>query len=601
MPGSDSGSLSASSNVSSRSRSHVRYRTKASSSEVDESLFGMAQKLHLPHIGSPIVVLQDINKAPRSLGWGQKPEMIRIITKDLIRDLVVPKTDPSGESLIISPEDFARIKDSSCVLTKEERENREAAHKAEREALWQFLGHYFEIFPDGRKQERVEVLKMKKSQQSLSGHLEAIHYSPQAIKPLFRSLHIVAVNERKKSMKRKEILRKKNEKLNDLEEEAKERAQYLLERAANQRMEQEDEIKGLNEIILEAKCHAIRDAQILEKKQVEKELNEEEMRLARMMEAERQKANKIQEELDQKRKEERLRGRRHIIEQINKNEELRSLKAEQRDQEAQEMLDYLERLQFEDEREMEHRRLERLRIQAEIKHINDENQKRKEEKQEQERLADMRVLEYQRQKMEREAEFEAEQQRIHREKEMETSRLRALQERAQDHQAEQDALRAKRNQEAAEREWRRKEKDAAQKKAQTEAMLKQSRLEQVAKKEHDLAVQVQRDRAEFERIVRIQREQIEKEQKEQERHATLRQIHADEIRRQVREHQQKQVQERIAIFEEGKRLKEEARRRSERLNEIKRKKLDELRAVGLPEKYCAQVERKAYERSVQVH
>lgn len=66
----------------------------------------------------------------------------------------------------------------------------------------------------------------------------------------------------------------------------------------------------------------------------------------------------------------------------------------------------------------------------------------------------------------------------------------------------QDALRAKRNQEAAERDWRRKEKDALQKKIQTEAMLKQSRLEQVAQKEHNLAVQVQRDRAEFDRIVR---------------------------------------------------------------------------------------------------
>lgn len=49
-------------------------------------------------------------------------------------------------------------------------------------------------------------------------------------------------------MKLKEILRKKNEKLNDLEEEAKERAQYLLERAANLRMEQEDEIKSLSEV-----------------------------------------------------------------------------------------------------------------------------------------------------------------------------------------------------------------------------------------------------------------------------------------------------------------------------------------------------------------
>lgn len=66
----------------------------------------------------------------------------------------------------------------------------------------------------------------------------------------------------------------------------------------------------------------------------------------------------------------------------------------------------------------------------------------------------------------------------------------------------QDALRAKRNQEATEREWRRKEKEAAQRKAQTEAMLKKSRLEQIAQKEHSLAVQVQRDRNEFERILR---------------------------------------------------------------------------------------------------
>ncbi|XP_025029936.1 cilia- and flagella-associated protein 45 [Python bivittatus] len=520
-------SLGGSSNASSaRSRSHsrTRYRTKAASSEVDESLFGVAKNIKLPRTGSPVVVLHDLTSVRgKPLGWGHKPETIRIITRDLIRDLVVPTVDPSGESLIISPEDFQRIKDSSRVLTKEEREARLAAIRAEREAT------------------------------------------------------IVAVNERKKSMKLKEILRKKNEKLNDLEEEAKERAQYLLERATNLRMEQEDEIKSLSEIILEAKCHAIRDAQILEKKQIEKELNEEEMRLARMMEVERQKANHMQDDLERKRKEELYRGRRHIIQQIEKNEELRAMKAEQRDQEAQDMLDYLERLQFEDEREMERRRLEQLRIQAEIRNINDENQRRKEEKLNQEKMADLRVLEYQRQKMAREAEFEAEQEKIRREKEMETARLRALQEKAQDHQAEQDALRAKRNQEAAEREWRRKEKNAMQKKIQTEAMLKQSRLEQVSQKEHSLAVQVQRDRAEFERIVRIQREQIEKERKEHERRVALQLTHANELRRQVREHQQKQVQERIAIFEEGKQLKEEARRRSERLNEIKRRKLDELR------------------------
>jgi len=189
---------------------------------------------------------------------------------------------------------------------------------------------------------------------------------------------------------------------------------------------------------------------------------------------------------------------------------------------------------------------------------------------------------------EREAKYEAEQERIRREKEKEMARLRATQERAQDHQAEQvsglltrdvlpfclttfvvttpakwelswmwwicwgiaaldwhlepgdvleqcwdrgkttvkcfhtsslrealhspssvtaiplwqDALRAKRSQEAAEREWRRREKEAAQKKAEVEQTLKRNRLEQIAQREHSMAVQVQQDRQEFERILR---------------------------------------------------------------------------------------------------
>lgn len=66
----------------------------------------------------------------------------------------------------------------------------------------------------------------------------------------------------------------------------------------------------------------------------------------------------------------------------------------------------------------------------------------------------------------------------------------------------QDALRAKRSQEAAEREWRRKEKEAAQRRAETNRLLKQSRMEQIAQREHSMAVQVQQDRDEFERILR---------------------------------------------------------------------------------------------------
>ncbi|XP_074079223.1 cilia- and flagella-associated protein 45 [Macrotis lagotis] len=538
MPLSAAGILSSSSSTSNRSRNRTRYRTKAVNSEVDESLFGGIKSSQQARSESPIVLLRDKQSIQKNLGWIHKPETIRLITRDMVRDLVVPTVDPSGESLIISSEEFERIKFASRVLTKEERDAIEEAYK----------------------KEKADVLN--------------------------------AVTLRKQMMKQKEMVRKKNRKLNDLEEEAKERAENLLEKANEMRMEQEVEVKDMSQIIQNARCHAIRDAQILEKRLIQKEMETEEKRLDQMMELERQKSIEREEELLRKRKDERIRGRRHIIQQIEKNQEERALQAEVREQEIQQMLQYMDDLHKEDLKALEQRHQDKLKMQAEIKRINEENQKRKEELLAEERLVDQLVMEYNKKKMAQAAEFEAEQEKIRKEKEKESAWLRAMQEKAQDYQAEQYALRDKRNQEVAEREWRQKEKENALKKAETEAMLKQSRLEQVAYKEHALAVQVQRDRDEFERILRAQREQIEKERAEEEKKTQERLLHANELRRQVRENQQKQVQERIATFEEGRRLKEEAQKRRERINDIKRKKMEELRATGLPEKYCIEAERK---------
>ncbi|XP_069856148.1 cilia- and flagella-associated protein 45 [Dipodomys merriami] len=542
MPLSTTGVLSSSSTASNRSRNRTRYRTKAVSSEVDESLFGVVKPSARGQNDSPIVLLRDkraIQKSLASLSMDHKPETIRIITRDMVRELIVPKEDPSGESLIISPEEFERIKEASHVPTKEELEAREQALKKEKEAV------------------------------------------------------VDAVVTRKKIMKQKEMVWNIHKKLSDLEEEAKERAQNLLQRADKLRLEQEEELKDMSKIILNAKCHAIRDAQILEKQQIQKELDAEEKRLDQMMEVERKMSLERQEARDKRRREESIRGRWHIVQQIEKNQEERSLLAEQREQEKEQMLEYMEQLQEADLEDMERRRQEKLKMQAEIKRINEENQRQKEERMAQERLADQMVMEFTKKKMAREAEFEAEQEKIRKEKEKEIARLRAMQEKAQDYQAEQDALRAKRNQEVADREWRRKEKENAQKRIETEEDLRKTRLEQVAFKEHTLAVQVQRDRDEFERILRAQREQIEKERLEEEKRATERLQHANELRRQVRENQQKQVQNRIATFEEGRRLKEEAQKRRERIEDIKKKKLEDLRATGLPEKYCVEAERKA--------
>lgn len=53
---------------------------------------------------------------------------------------------------------------------------------------------------------------------------------------------------RKKIMKQKEMVWRNNRKLSDLEEAAKERAQNLLQRANQLRMEQEEELKDMKKV-----------------------------------------------------------------------------------------------------------------------------------------------------------------------------------------------------------------------------------------------------------------------------------------------------------------------------------------------------------------
>lgn len=77
--------------------------------------------------------------------------------------------------------------------------------------------------------------------------------------------------------------------------------------------------------ILEAKCHAIRDAQVLEHDQVRKEMQVEERRLDEMMEAERQNALRVQEEIERRRREESYLRALQILDQIKENEKERSV------------------------------------------------------------------------------------------------------------------------------------------------------------------------------------------------------------------------------------------------------------------------------------
>lgn len=75
---------------------------------------------------------------------------------------------------------------------------------------------------------------------------------------------------------------------------------------------------------------------------------------------------------------------------------------------------------------------------------------------------------------------------------------------------------------------------------------------------------------------------IAKTQKEEEEKKKASSVYANEVRQQIRDKEHERVAQRNAFFEEGVRLDEEARMRRQKLEEVKKRKLQELRLVPLP-------------------
>ena len=84
---------------------------------------------------------------------------------------------------------------------------------------------------------------------------------------------------------------------------------------------------------------------------------------------------------------------------------------------------------------------------SDVAKANEEIASSKEERARQEKFAEMKVMEYLKEKEAREIAYQNELEKQKIEKEKEIAHMRALQERAKDQQAEKDALRAKRIQE----------------------------------------------------------------------------------------------------------------------------------------------------------
>ncbi|KAI4466652.1 nasopharyngeal epithelium specific protein 1 [Holotrichia oblita] len=232
------------------------------------------------------------------------------------------------------------------------------------------------------------------------------------------------------------------------------------------------------------------------KQLIRKELEEEEQRLDMMMEQSRQRAIKAEEEKQELQVNKTKRYVKQVIQQIKENNLQKLMEAERIEEESRMINKANLQMQKEDEERARKKKEEQRRMQEDMKLANENVKRYKRIRQEEERIADLRVKEFMRKKDAREGRREQEQEALKLAKEREIERLRMIQEKAQEQKANVDELNARRAAEEAERAWREKEKEAALKRKQQVIEMKRGREQQIDDMRRAQALEMARDEKE---------------------------------------------------------------------------------------------------------
>lgn len=401
-----------------------------------------------------------------------------------------------------------------------------------------------------------------------------------------------ALQRKERMIALEEARKKKAPALSDIELEAQRERDALVNRAKTAVDEQHEDVKRMNQMVLYAKCVAIRDKQLAEKQRMKEEMKEQERLLDTMMEFERQNEIKRLRQRDRERVAEQKQGASVIVRQMQEREKTRLREQELKMQEGVALL----RQKQQRERDEELQRLQRhengRRLLDEIVKANQDQTREKARRAQKEIEEDLKIAAYIRERERREAEYEEQQKLVASIRDKEKAKLVEARQKDNDQQMEIDALRARRAHEESERRWRRQQKDAALKQQRTQRELAAARELQRLEKERKMGEQAREERQQFERMLAALRAE---QQADDERERAERQRRADysrTLKQQIGEIEARRRQQRVGGGGgggEGTSGERDAELR--KLEQLKKDKLAELENLGVPAKYRAELAR----------
>ena len=379
--------------------------------------------------------------------------------------------------------------------------------------------------------------------------------------------------------------------LSDIEKENLIENNKIISRAKKYLDENEDVVKEMEKLAFYARVATIRNKQKAEHKIMEQNYKKKEEKLDTLMELDRLKGLKSQQDKEKLKAKERKEGCMIIIDQMKRKELDKIKEKEQKEKEQQEILKYIKKLQDEDDAENEKKRLIKEKMVQEIVESNKISILNKQRQLAKEKEEDLKILKYNMEKAKKEEEELKEKKRIQEEKEREVQKLREKQEKAQDKQAELDALRAKRAYEQSEREARIKE--------QNEMLLRKKKIQELiasnekqrADKQKQLAEQARQEQLEYQRIVKQQLEEIEKERRTEEDKKKKRYENTKDLKKLMKLKEEKEKLQSRENIEDGRKAKQNRDDWRLRMEKIKQQKIQDLKNLGVQPKYIADLER----------
>lgn len=352
-----------------------------------------------------------------------------------------------------------------------------------------------------------------------------------------------------------------------------------------------DDVKAMNAMMAYSKVATIRDAQLAEKQEIKEMDRQEERRLDAIMEIERQAVIQEVAVRELARKAASFEASRTVVsKQIADREEQRELALEQKEIEGQLMLARIARLDAEDVKVAQRKAVEAKALLATVTASNAASLQMKKQAKEDELTEMKQIEEYMTQKYAREAAFREEQDAIAAEKEAEFWRQYQVLKKGSDGRAEEDERKQRRAEEATEKRHRMAELAEAEKQANFRAQMAVARDVQLREKERKLANVAATEKMAYQRILAEQQVVIDKEQVviavKRERNVAA----SDELRDQIKRNEVERRLQRAELLNEGSKLKGQVQAEKEKVEWIKKKKVAELRAMGVPDKYLSEIE-----------